>query len=75
MLVCPDLFSQSSPVFTLGTWMNMSTRSSIGPERRDLYFSIDIGEQIQGFSGSHIYPHGQGFIAPTRAKRAGYRHD
>ena len=74
-LVSPDRFSQSSPVLTLGTWMNISIRSRIGPESRERYFSIDIGEQVHGFSGSHIYPQGHGFIAPTRENRAGYRQD
>ncbi len=75
ILVCPDLFSHNSPAFIRGTCMLISTRSSIGPESRDLYLSIAIGEQLHGFSRSHIYPHGQGFIAPIREKRAGYRQD
>lgn len=65
------LFS-SSPIFTRGTWMNISIRSRIGPERRERYRSIAIGLQVQDFSGSPIYPHGQGFMAHTREKRQGY---
>lgn len=75
ILVSPDRFSPSSPVLTRGTWMNISTLSRIGHESRDRYLSIDTGEQTQGFSGSHIYQHGQGFMAPTRENLAGYRHD
>ncbi len=67
--------AQSSPTFTRGTCIKMSTLSRIGPERRDRYRSIASGEHIQGFSGSPINQHGHGFIAPTSENRAGYLHD
>ena len=52
--------------------MNISMRSNIGPERRERYRSIAIELQVHAFSGSPIYPHGQGFIAHTRENRHGY---
>lgn len=52
--------------------MNISIRSRIGPDRRDRYRSIAIGLQVQDFSESPIYPHGQGFMAHTRENRHGY---
>ena len=67
-------FFQSSHALIRGTWIKRSIRSRIGHERRDRYFSIACELQIHSFSGSPMNPHGQGFIAPMREKRAGYRH-
>ena len=48
-----------------------SIRSRSGPEMRDPYRAICIGEQRQGRDTSPWYPHGQGFIAPISMNRAG----
>lgn len=66
-------FCPISQIFTRGTWMKRSIRSRIGPESRERYRSIVFGEQVHSFSGSHMYPHGHGFMAHTRENRDGYR--
>lgn len=72
VVFCSFFFS-SSPILTRGTWIKISTRSRIGQERRDLYFSMTWELQLHSFSGSPRNPHGQGFMAQTRENREGYR--
>src|SRR2546428_4906021 len=47
-------------------------RSSTGPESLPRYRSTWSGKQVHSRSASPQRPHGHGFIAATRTKRAGY---